>query len=86
MRTYRMEQYIEPDQSVSTILKEAIAELENCRPAQLGTLETVVDIDKLDAIVDSGPLERREDDPPLEFRYCSYLVTVSTDRTLSITP
>lgn len=50
-----MERYVNPSESVSTRVKRAIAELEESRSSDLGTLTKAVDPDETDTLVNSPP-------------------------------
>ena len=55
-----MEREVQHTESVETAVKRVIAEVEECRPTQLGTLQDVIDIEELEELVDSPPQESEE--------------------------
>jgi len=64
---------------VHVAVKEAVATLEDCHPTQLGSLDMVVDGERLDTVSDTSPEE-----PPMLFHYCGYTVTIDDTGTLRI--
>jgi hypothetical protein len=79
-----MGQQTNPDESIADELRAEIADLEGCRPEQLGMLETAVDLDELNELVESpGAAEGRRS---LSFRYCGYQVAVTSDRGVVVQP
>jgi len=79
-----MEHEVQHTESVETAVKRVIAEVEECRPTQLGTLQDVIDIEELEELVDSPPQESEEHTQSFSFRYCGHPVTVHSDRTIVI--
>ncbi|MDT3436761.1 HalOD1 output domain-containing protein [Haloarcula sp. 1CSR25-25] len=79
-----MEREVQHTESVETAVKRVIAEVEECRPTQLGTLQDVIDIEELEELVDSPPQESEEHTQSFSFRYCGHPVTVHSDRTIVI--
>jgi hypothetical protein len=79
-----MEREVQHMESVETAVKRVIAEVEECRPTQLGTLQDVIDIEELEELVDSPPQESEEHTQSFSFRYCGHPVTVHSDRTIVI--
>lgn len=79
-----MEREVQHTESVETAVKRVIAEVEECRPTQLGTLQDVIDIEELEELVDSPPQESEEHTQSFLFRYCGHPVTVHSDRTIVI--
>lgn len=79
-----MEDRIDPSQAPATAVRRAIADLERCRPEQLGHLESVVDVDELNGFVD--PSRETGDVETMAFTYCGYQVAVRNDGTLLIVP
>jgi len=74
-----MKQTVGPSTPVHVAVKEVVATLEDCHPAQLGSLDLAVDVERLDAVPDTSPGE-----VPMLFRYCGYTVTVDETGTLHI--
>lgn len=81
-----MEERIDPSHPPATAVRRAIADLEQCRPEQLGNLESVVDIDELNEFVDSPTGSGPDETESIVFTYCGYLVAVRNDGTLLIEP
>lgn len=82
--TNRMEVMYPPAQPTFDAVKEAIAELEQCHPEDLGTLSEAVNVDVLTALDEAASED--EPGPPrtVTFRYCGYLIRADTRRTLQI--
>lgn len=78
-----MEQRIDRSRSPAAAVRRAVADLEQCRPDQLGRLESVVDVDELNGIVEEAG---HDDTRTIVFPYCGYLVAVRSDRTLTVVP
>lgn len=74
-----MKRPVGPSTPVHIAVKETIAALEDCHPTQLGSLEMVVDGERLDAVLDAPPEEL-----PMLFQYCGYTVTVDDTGTLCV--
>lgn len=73
--------------SPAAAVRQAIATLERCRPDQLGDLDSVVDVDELNAIVDPPSGEGGDDDGrSFLFAYCGYAVAVHSDGTIQVEP
>lgn len=81
-----MEERIDPSRQPATAVRRAIAELERCRPEELGNLASVVDIDELNELVDQGAGAGTDDVESILFTYCGYLVAIRSDGTLVIEP
>lgn len=79
-----MKRDIPPSRAAHAVVKETLAELEGCRPRDLGTLEAVVDVDELDAFGDSRFDRTDGEVESLEFRYCGYSMELFSDRTLYV--
>lgn len=79
-----MKQVVKPSELASTAVKRVIADLEECKPSQLGTLSQQVNIDELNAIIDSSPHDGEEKPQSITFRYCGYAIEVYSDRTVHI--
>jgi Halobacterial output domain 1 len=80
-----VEKYIGPSQRPSTVVQQVIAQLEECDPAQLGTLSTAVAIDELDSIVDES-YERGKNGrgKSIAFQYCGYSIEISSNGRIRI--
>lgn len=65
-------------------MKETIAELEGCRPRDLGTLAESIDVEELDTFGDSPSDSGDGEVGSLAFRYCGYSVELFSDRTLYV--
>jgi hypothetical protein len=69
-----MQGQIREDESPSEAVKRLVAEREECSPRQLGKLTDAVDVAKLDAY----------ENHPVEFQYCGYRLTLTSDETIHI--
>lgn len=81
-----MKNRIERSESAAAGVRRAVAELERCRPEQLGDLEAVVDLVELESIVDGTAGSQADEIQSIAFPYCGYLVVVRSDRTILIEP
>lgn len=75
---------VKSNESASRAVKRLIAQSEDCRPSQLGTLKAVVDVNELAEKIESSPSDQETCTRPLIFQYCGYSVEVRSDRTISI--
>ncbi|WP_058995970.1 HalOD1 output domain-containing protein [Haloarcula sp. NS06] len=66
-----MKRPVGPPTPIHITVKETIAALEDCHPTQLGSLDMVVDGERLDAVSDIPPGEL-----PMLFQYCGYTITI----------
>lgn len=80
-----MEERIDPSHAPATAVRRTLADLERCRPDQLGDLESVVDVDELNGFVDPSR-DETDDVETMAFLYCGYQVAVRNDGTLLIVP
>lgn len=80
-----MEERIDPSQPPAVAVRRTIADLERCRPEQLGHLESVIDVDELNGFVDQSNVGT-DDVETMAFTYCGYQVAVRNDGTLLIVP
>jgi hypothetical protein len=71
-----MEDSVHPSESPDEAVKRIVADQEDCHPSELGTLSSVVDVDRLENLVN----------PPIEFEYCGYELEVQADETIIIEP
>jgi hypothetical protein len=69
-----MQGQIREDESPSEAVKRFVANREECSPMQLGKLTDAVDVAKLDEY----------ENYPIEFQYCGYRLTVTSDETIHI--
>lgn len=69
-----MQGHIREDESPSEAVKRLVAEKEGCIPLQLGKLSGAIDVTKLDTY----------ENHPVEFQYCGYRLTVTSDETIHI--
>ncbi|EMA13601.1 HalOD1 output domain-containing protein [Haloarcula marismortui] len=74
-----MKRPVDPSTPIHIAVKETIAALEDCHPTQLGSLEMVVDCERLDAVLDAPSEEL-----PMLFQYCGYTVSVDDTGTLCV--
>lgn len=74
-----MKRPVDPSTPVHIAVKKTIAALEDCHPTQLGSLEMVVDGERLDAVLDAPSEEL-----PMLFQYCGYTVAVDDTGTLCV--
>lgn len=81
-----MEQNVSPSKSPEAAVKEAVAELEECRPSELGTLSEVVSIAELNSLGSSSLSSREDEIESITFDYCGYSIEFDSNRTLSIQP
>jgi hypothetical protein len=65
---------IREDESPSDAVKRVVADLEECPPKQLGSLTDAVDVAELNDY----------ENHPIEFQYCGYRLTVTSDETIHI--
>lgn len=72
-----------PSESAASAVKEAVAELEECRVSDLGTLESAVDVEQLEMLVATDSNISRTSSPIL-FSYCGYTIQVDTDGEIQI--
>ncbi|QLD89471.1 hypothetical protein HWV07_10700 [Natronomonas salina] len=79
-----MKRDVPPSQPTHVAVKETIAELEGCRPRDLGTLGAVIDVDTLDAFGESRFDRTGGEVDSLEFRYCGYSIELFGDGTLYV--
>lgn len=79
-----MKRDVPSSQRAHVVVKETIAELEGCRPRDLGALEDTVDLEELDAFGDSPSGGAGGEVESLEFRYCGYSMELFSDRTLYV--
>lgn len=79
-----MKRQIGPSDSPVAAVKHVIADLEGCRPEQLGTLDLVIDTDELNAFTEMTPHGSTERVRSLVFQYCGYSVAVYSDRFLHV--
>lgn len=71
-----MQESVRPSESPDEAVKRIVAEQEDCPPSALGTLSSIVDVDRLENLVH----------PPIEFEYCGYELEVQADETIIIEP
>lgn len=74
-----MKEPVAPLIPIHIAVKETVATLEDCHPTQLGSLDMVVDGERLDAVSDIPPEEL-----PMLFQYCGYTVTVDDTGTVCV--
>ncbi|MFU1781710.1 HalOD1 output domain-containing protein [Haloarcula japonica] len=74
-----MKRSVDPPTPIHIAVKETVAALEDCHPTQLGSLEMVVDGERLDSVLDAPPEEL-----PMLFQYCGYTVTIDDMGTLCV--
>lgn len=79
-----MKRDVPPSQPVHVVVKETIAELEGCRPQDLGTLEKSIDVEELDTFGNSLFDSAGGEVESLGFRYCGYSIELFSDRTLYV--
>lgn len=73
---------LDPDESVTDGVIEAVSEVSNHDPTSLEPLYSVVDPDALDALFDPGYLGN----PQVEFQYNGCRVRVISDRKIEVQP
>ena len=79
-----MKREVPQSRSAQVFVKETIAELEGCRPRNLGTLEESVDVAELDTFGSSRFDGAGDEVESLGFRYCGYSMELFGDRTLYV--
>lgn len=71
-------------ESVATEVKRGVAELEECRVEQLGTLHKAVDVERLEQLVTENPNACAETLSSMTFTYCGYSIKIESDGTVCI--
>ena len=69
-----MQGQIREDEFPSDAVKRLVSDLEECPPKQLGSLTNAADVAELNDY----------ENHPIEFQYCGYRITVTSDETIHI--
>jgi len=71
-------------ESVATEVKLGVAELEECRVEDLGTLEEAFDVERLEQLVTKNPEAHADSPRMMTFTYCGYSIQVQSNGTIRI--